>query len=461
MCPIVATHTRTQAVDDSRSKPYIRLEFAHPFMIDELIGGEFAYASEEEGGDEDEMMLDEGGEEGADWRDRARLSARRRTRRRRLQPTLPFAVEKEVWIELEQYGDVRTFEIQGHKIAPLRAGQQTSSVVPVQWSCFSPDEWEAMTTSPPPTPPPPSPPPALPPPSPDLPPSPPPPVPGPPPFPPSPPPPIAPPPPYMMWPGNLDSKRCNAMLGDPTGLMRKMWAAEPWMQRRPGHLNCWDVRRDAHDTRQDAATYFREAFSGAHCESNWYEGNKGPLGASGQVPSFSADAPAVLGFDETIDAFCGRAEKKNSGKYKDAWDHAKNCVQANLNILSLYGNRVPYNICRNLEWQVCAAMGKLPGQRGPRIIFSKAPGSLDPSPTSWKPFGKCRGWREPSAPGDCMRSGYATDDIFFLEVCLFNQGEDPTPVPFLVECRCARSCSPHPHPFDQLPPITRGSLLQW
>ena len=315
--------------------------------------------------------------------------------------------------------------------------------------------------SPPPTPPPPTPPPALPPPSPDLPPSPPPPVPGPPPFPPSPPPPIAPPPPYMMWPGNLDSKRCNAMLGDPTGLMRKMWAAEPWMQRRPGHLNCWDVRRDAHDTRQDAATYFREAFSGAHCESNWYEGNKGPLGASGQVPSFSADAPAVLGFDETIDAFCGRAEKKNSGKYKDAWDHAKNCVQANLNILSLYGNRVPYNICRNLEWQVCAAMGKLPGQRGPRIIFSKAPGSLDPSPTSWKPFGKCRGWREPSAPGDCMRSGYATDDIFFLEVCLFNQGEDPTPVPFLVECRCARSCSPHPHPFDQLPPITRGSLLQW
>jgi hypothetical protein len=157
VCPIVATHTRTQAVDDSRSKPYIRLEFAHPFMIDELIGGEFAYASEEEGGDEDEMMLDEGGEEGADWRDRDRLSARRRTRRRRLQPTLPFAVEKEVWIELEQYGDVRTFEIQGHKIAPLRAGQQTSSVVPVQWSCFSPDEWEAMTTSPPPTPPPPSP----------------------------------------------------------------------------------------------------------------------------------------------------------------------------------------------------------------------------------------------------------------------------------------------------------------
>ena len=72
-----------------------------------------------------------------------------------------------------------------------------------------------------------------------------------------------------------------------------------------------------------------------------YEGNKGSLGNEGQPPSFSADAPAVLGFDETIDGFCGRTEKKNAGKYKDSWDHAKNCVQANLNILSLYGNRVP------------------------------------------------------------------------------------------------------------------------
>eukprot|EP00966_Prymnesium_polylepis_P238653 5519330-Prymnesium_polylepis.2 len=28
------------------------------------------------------------------------------------------------------------------------------------------------------------------------------------------------------------------------------------------------------------------------------------------------------------------------------------CVKASLNILSLYGDRVPYNVCRNLEWQV-------------------------------------------------------------------------------------------------------------
>ena len=105
------------AVDDSRSKPYIRVEFASPFMIDELIGGEFAYAAE--GGEEGEY--DDGALD--DWEQRSRL----RVRRRSLQPTLPFAVEKEVWIQLEQYGDVKTFEIQGHKIAPLRASQQTGN----------------------------------------------------------------------------------------------------------------------------------------------------------------------------------------------------------------------------------------------------------------------------------------------------------------------------------------------
>lgn len=180
------------------------------------------------------------------------------------------------------------------------------------------------------------------------------------------------------------------MLGDPTGLMRKMWAAEPWMQRRRGKPNCWDVKRDAHGTRQDPTTYFREAFSGAHCGTNWYEGNKGKLGEADRLPTYSADAPALLGFDETIDGYCGQTPKTNKNQYKDAWPHARECVHANLNILSLYGSRVPYNICRNLEWQVCAAMGRLPGQRGPHIIFSKEPKQLDPSPTSWKPFGAHR-----------------------------------------------------------------------
>lgn len=151
-----------------------------------------------------------------------------------------------------------------------------------------------------------------------------------------------------------------------------------------------------------------------------FEGNKGELGWEGHPPNFSAAAPAVLGFDETIDWYCGQAPKRNPYDYSQAWDHAKNCVKGNVNILSLYGQRVPYNICRNLEWQVCAAQSRLPGQGSDgTIIFSRAPNQVDPSPTSNKPFGMCRGWRSPEAMRHGCAKGFATDDIYFLEVCTF------------------------------------------
>lgn len=200
--------------------------------------------------------------------------------------------------------------------------------------------------------------------------------------------------------------------------MRKMWAAAPYQQRRSGEPNCWDARRDATRARQDASTYFAETWSGTHCGSNWYEGNPGQLGESRHVPTFNADAPALLGFDETIDEYCAAQPKRNGHPEGGHW-HASQCIASNLNILSLYGDRVPYNLCRNLEWQLCGAAGKLPGQREANLVFSKAPKDLDPRPSSSKPFGQCRGWREP-AQGDCSL-GYATDDIFFLEACVFNQ----------------------------------------
>ena len=208
------------------------------------------------------------------------------------------------------------------------------------------------------------------------------------------------------------------MLGDRSGLMRKMWAAHPFQQRRRGQPNCWDRKRDARNTWQDPEQYFTETFAGFWCGSNWYEGNPGQLGNMHYRPSFTADAPALLGFDETIDSFCASRDAANpNGGAGGNW-HAGHCIAANLNILSLYGNRVPYNICCNLEWQVCASLGKLPGQTSPQILFSKAPSELDPGPSSAKPFGQCRGWRD--AEGSC-EGAYATDSIFFLEVCVFNQ----------------------------------------
>jgi len=203
---------------------------------------------------------------------------------------------------------------------------------------------------------------------------------------------------------------CDDMLRDPQHIFRRMWAAEPWgeMSESPP---CWTRVRDSWWGYQSTSKYFDDLESGTHCFSNWYEGNEGRLGRRG--PLFGAtDAPAVLGFDEDIDNFCRVGQGCNG--------HAQCCVDHGFNILSLYGDRVPYNICRNLEWQVCATQGKLLGQSTRTIKFARSPKSLAPDGSTGKTLGRCKGW----VPHDLPKGGifgYATDDIFYLEVCLFNQ----------------------------------------
>jgi len=64
---------------------------------------------------------------------------------------------------------------------------------------------------------------------------------------------------------------------------------------------------------------------------------------------------------------------------------------------------------------VCAAKGLVPGQGGKGIIFPKAPKDLEfeGSPR----LGQCSGYSQVDCVGE---DGYATDSIFFLEVCLFS-----------------------------------------
>ena len=125
--PVILQCAYDWAVDDSRSRPFIRLEFSSPMIIDQLIGAELAYNAEAEE-----------------------------------QPTLPYQLKKFVWLELEQYGDVKTLEIQAHRIKPLAQNQQTDAYVPVKWSCLTRDEWSNLFPPPPsplpPRPPPPPPP---------------------------------------------------------------------------------------------------------------------------------------------------------------------------------------------------------------------------------------------------------------------------------------------------------------
>ena len=224
----------------------------------------------------------------------------------------------------------------------------------------------------------------------------------------------------------LTGATCDKMLRDPTSLLRRMWAADAWAKMQPGGSACWDVVRDGGGRHtQTPGHFFSETLKGAACKSNWFEGNVGRLGNVGQPPKFAEDAAALVGFDESIDAYCA-AEVGKLDKYLRL-RHAERCVKANLNILSLFGSRVPYNVCRNLEWQTCAAQGRLPGQGSAGIRFAKAPRTLDATGSSGKPLDGCCGWLPNSTlpPWSTAHRqhayGFATDDVFFLEVCVFNQ----------------------------------------
>lgn len=96
---------------------------------------------------------------------------------------------------------------------------------------------------------------------------------------------------------------------------------------------------------------------------NWYI--HGPVPKSSR-PQFTKNAPALLGFDNSIN---------REGKTTD-YQHAIGCARANFNILSLYGTKILYNLCRNFEWQLCAAKGALPGQGNKDITFAVAPKDL-------------------------------------------------------------------------------------
>ena len=61
--------------------------------------------------------------------------------------------------------------------------------------------------------------------------------------------------------------------------------------------------------------------------------------------------------------------------------------------------------------QVCAAKGALHGQNGGPITFAFAPRLLEPAR-----IGSCGGF----APSGCGTAGYASSDIYYLEVCMYS-----------------------------------------
>jgi len=200
----------------------------------------------------------------------------------------------------------------------------------------------------------------------------------------------------------LDPKTCRAYLSNPRHRFHNLWSPGGWTsrnsQRDPA---CWN-------NFPTGESWFARVWDGLVCDRNWYSGNNGQLGAHNGGPDkdwvwphFSEGAAALLGFDESIDHYCYDEGGRGS--------HAESCVKTNNNILSLFDGT--YNTCRNLEWQVCAARGLLPGQRGHKIKFGHRPSEM------WTPhIGSCTGYH----PAGCGNRGYASSDIYYLEICMYS-----------------------------------------
>jgi hypothetical protein len=154
---------------------------------------------------------------------------------------------------------------------------------------------------------------------------------------------------------SLTSNKCHALMSDATSKFWTLWGNKAWEKLPNGENGCWT----------DGGDFFENVLGGGQCDTNWYEGAKGNLGRSEMRPPFTAEAPALLGFDESIYAFCSTLVGQPTNFIKaDGLDFneelAQRCVDANINILRIISStRKPWTMCQNLRWILCALTGKV------------------------------------------------------------------------------------------------------
>ena len=214
----------------------------------------------------------------------------------------------------------------------------------------------------------------------------------------------------------LDAEKCLSLLSDRSGKMWAMWAANGWERRAKGQPSCFE---------QGAPPFsFEAVLRQERCDRNWYEG------VLASIPSYpSPSAPALLGFDNTIYAYCSAQILKEEGPfYGDHGEMARRCVQASHNILRTMGtSEGAWNMCLNLHWIGCAIQGALPGQRGkPQqdaaagVVGGKMMFSIKPSSLS------LYGFEHPSEGcfsgpnGQCGPKTYAVSDVYYAEICVLS-----------------------------------------
>lgn len=236
--------------------------------------------------------------------------------------------------------------------------------------------------------------------------------------------------------GVLNQATCARLLSDSTHLFRHMWGVKPWkVSQCDDDTKCWSVSREAPFARQPASSYESQTLLRSHCAStNWLEGTpnqhgqreRGVLAHRSYVSNFSRPAPAVVGTDLDIETAChGASFVRNWSRFAPCRNtkcanhrsvvlhrHATSCVASGYNLLFLHGRRLPYNLCRNLEWLVCAATGSLPLQLGAPIRIASPTHNLSTALIGSRYGGLPKGQ-------DVFK--YTSDDVFWLELCLLSQ----------------------------------------
>jgi len=175
-----------------------------------------------------------------------------------------------------------------------------------------------------------------------------------------------------------------------------------------GGRNCWDLQGGG------ASRFFDDTLAGRTCDRNWLEG---ALGGHMDRP-FQTPSHALFGFDESIVELCSSLLGLDPGRGRggdQGFDGklADRCKRAKRNVLRLMTGS--WTMCQNLEWQLCALQGKLPGQGGTAIAFATRPRDVQLewwANPSTHPTYPCRqdGWCDPGA--------FTVGDVFFAEILI-------------------------------------------
>jgi hypothetical protein len=194
----------------------------------------------------------------------------------------------------------------------------------------------------------------------------------------------------------------DALLEDDTAKFWAMWG-QAYRLNRGGGGNCWDWQSGG------ASRFFDDTLEGRTCDRNWLEG---AFGRREDRP-FQKPSQALLGFDESI------VEQCSTLLGVDPWGDnqdlnlklADRCQRAKRNVLRLMTGS--WTMCQNLEWQLCALQGKLPGQGGKAIAFATRPRDVQLewwANPSTHPSYPCQqgGWCDPGA--------FTVGDVFFAEI---------------------------------------------